>query len=102
MDTFKNMIQAIYRNPQLFLVMVPFVFLLSTILVLIALLIPLGLLEAPVLHLLVDVFGWNWTVNDYRWVMTAGLAFWLGFFWCATMAKPSYWRDLWKHLANKD
>ena len=88
MEAFKNIVKILYQNPHL-IFLTPFIFLLYTLVLCIFLLIPLTLLESPTLYLLVDVFGWYWTVDDYRWVMGSGLSFWIGVFWCSRKTRFS-------------
>ena len=96
-----DILKAIYRRPSI-IPLVVLVFGVSTTAVVIAVLIPISLLEGPLLKWIVGDWGWNWTKHDLRFVLGCGLAFWLGFYWCARNTNPRFLRDLWKHLANRE
>ena len=96
-----DIVKALYNDPLIILRMI-MVFLISTFALSICLVVPLSLLEGPTLYLLRDLWGLNWTSGDVRFTMASGIAFWIGFFWCAKKTNPNYFRERWHYLSKKD
>ena len=78
------------------------VFYISTFAVLIAVLIPISLLEDPLHSLIVDKLGWSLTKNSLRLVLGVGFAFWLGFYWARKDHHPNLLTKVQRNFSNQN
>ena len=78
------------------------IFFLSTLAVLIAVMIPVSLLEDPLHSLIVKKLGWSWTKDDVRLFFSIGFAFWLGFYWARKDHHPNLLTKVQRNFSNQN